>query len=307
MSSFRVLLVGGKDRIPKEFPSILDRGFPPKMLSEVSAATHSALARLSEKGFDAAICWIQSEEELAGVIRIRKTQPDLPVMVVTSIEDAIFADRARQMGASKVIHAGRDLAVLAEHIRLVLESGELHRELAAQTSKARANAKDVSTLAGENRELAMAALAQVRKPGSATFVPLLVDDDSSQALLMLRAFQNCHVLTPLPVLRTGEEAMAYLADVGSSGSRVSTPLPSVLLLDVNLPGKSGLDVLQWIRQQPRLARLPVVMLSCVTDPEIINQAYQLGANSFLVKPTDFQALVQLAAGLQAYWGRVIDP
>ena len=75
-------------------------------------------------------------------------------------------------------------------------------------------------------------------------------------------------------------------------------------MDVELPGKSGLEVLEWIRERPKFSRLPVVMLSCSTNPDHVNRAYQLGANSYLVKPTKFSALVELVAGLRRYWGAI---
>ena len=77
--------------------------------------------------------------------------------------------------------------------------------------------------------------------------------------------------------------------------------PSLLLLDLKLPRKSGLEVLSWMRSQPDLKRLPVVMLSSSNQPEEINSAYDLGANSYLVKPGSMDEFVQLAKAVETYW------
>jgi DNA-binding response OmpR family regulator len=122
------------------------------------------------------------------------------------------------------------------------------------------------------------------------------------ALLMVRAFQRADVYAPLPLLKTGEEAIAYLSAAAPFENRDRFPLPSLLILDCNLPKKSGLDVLEWIGTRPELSRMPVVMLSSSTDPNQINRAYELGVKSYLVKPTGFSGLVELLLGLRSSWG-----
>ena len=104
---------------------------------------------------------------------------------------------------------------------------------------------------------------------------------------MVRAFEKADVFAPLPLLKTGEEAIAYLSAAAPFENRGRFPLPSLLILDCGLPRKSGLEVLEWIRTQPQLARLPVVMLSSSSDPPQINRAYELGVKSYLLKPTSF--------------------
>ena len=132
-------------------------------------------------------------------------------------------------------------------------------------------------------------------------VILLAEDDEDHALLMRRAFQKARILNPLYVVRDGEEAIAYLAGVGAYANRAEYPLPALLLLDLKMPRKSGFDVLEWIRAQPGLSALRVVVLT--TSPEVrdVNLAYRLGANSFLVKPEDFERLVNIVHALKGYW------
>src|SRR5579859_2859916 len=90
-------------------------------------------------------------------------------------------------------------------------------------------------------------------------------------------------------------------------SRTGPPPPSCVLLDVKLPSVSGLDVLGWIRQQPNLKRLPVIMLTSSLLAADINKAYDLGANSYLVKPPDLDSLIDLAKTIDLYWLRTNTP
>ena len=85
------------------------------------------------------------------------------------------------------------------------------------------------------------------------------------------------------------------------GDRGRYPLPALMLLDLKLPGMSGFEVLLWLRQQPGLKRLPVVVLTSSKENTDINRAYELGANSYLVKPASFDALVNIIERLNHYW------
>jgi len=117
---------------------------------------------------------------------------------------------------------------------------------------------------------------------------LLVEDREDDVFLVRRAFEKAYLLNPLQVVRNGEEAVAYLKGEGTYANRAGYPLPSLILLDLKLPGMDGFDVLRWIRQEPNFGSLPVIVLTSSEQIRDVNRAYQLGANSFLVKPTDFQ-------------------
>jgi CheY-like chemotaxis protein len=134
-------------------------------------------------------------------------------------------------------------------------------------------------------------------------LPLLVEDEADQALLLVRAFHKADVFAPLPLMKSGEEAIRYLSGAAPFQNRSRFPLPTLVLLDVNLPGISGLDVLDWIKGEPSLRTLRVVMLSSSSDPVTVNRAYAAGADAFLTKPTSFGALVALVEGLQEHSGR----
>ncbi len=135
-------------------------------------------------------------------------------------------------------------------------------------------------------------------------VILLVEDREDDILLIRKAFERGKITNPLQVLRGGEEAISYLSGVGKFSNRAEYPLPDLLLLDLKMPGIDGFEVLRWIRQNPGLSRMPVVVLSSSEDMRDVNQAYQLGANSFMIKPMDFENVVELGKMLKTYWLRM---
>ncbi|HEY9805145.1 MAG TPA: response regulator [Candidatus Obscuribacterales bacterium] len=134
-------------------------------------------------------------------------------------------------------------------------------------------------------------------PGSV----LLVEDDPNDVLLIQRAFTKASLQLPMQVVDNGEAAVAYLAGKDDYGDRDRYPLPILMLLDLKLPCLSGHEVLAWLRQQPNLKRLPVVVLTSSQEMGDINRAYDLGANSYLVKPVAFNALIDIVKLLDLYW------
>lgn len=130
---------------------------------------------------------------------------------------------------------------------------------------------------------------------------LLVEDNSIDVLLVQRAFRKANLANPFLVLKNGDEAVDYLAGKTPYEDRERYPLPTLMLLDLKLPRRSGLEVLVWLRQQPHLKRLPVVILTSSKETVDINRAYELGANSYLVKPVAFDDLVEMVKALNLYW------
>jgi CheY-like chemotaxis protein len=130
---------------------------------------------------------------------------------------------------------------------------------------------------------------------------LLIEDDPNDVLLTRRAFARLNILNPLHVVEDGDHAVAYLEGGGDYADRSRFPLPVLILLDLKLPRRSGLEVLAWMRGQPGLKRLPVVVLTSSQESADINRAYDLGANSYLVKPVAFESLIEMARALNLYW------
>ena len=130
---------------------------------------------------------------------------------------------------------------------------------------------------------------------------LLVEDDYNDVLLIRRAFRQAKVEPPMSIVNDGDEAVAYLSRQGKYADRQQYPFPLLILLDLKLPRRSGLEVLAWIRQQPELKRLLVVVLTSSQENSDLAQAYDLGANSYLVKPVNFKDFVSLIELIDAYW------
>jgi CheY-like chemotaxis protein len=130
---------------------------------------------------------------------------------------------------------------------------------------------------------------------------LLVEDEPNDVFFMQRAFDKARLLNPLKVVTDGEQAIAYLKGDGLYANRTEYPFPFLMLLDLRLPKRSGFEVLQWVRAQPGLRRLLVVVLTSSKEGPDINQAYDLGANSYLVKPPQAEELTEVLHRLNSYW------
>lgn len=130
---------------------------------------------------------------------------------------------------------------------------------------------------------------------------LLVEDDANDALLIQRAFRKANLANPVVRVEDGEAAVAYLGAQAPYADRAAHPLPALVLLDLNLPRRSGLEVLEWLRGQPGLRRIPVVVLTSSRESRDVNRAYDLGANSYLLKPVAAEALFEMVQTLKLYW------
>lgn len=132
-------------------------------------------------------------------------------------------------------------------------------------------------------------------------VILLVEDNPDDEVLTLRAFQKNKVLNEIVVAHDGAEALDYLLGVGTYAGRDPTALPQLVLLDLKLPKIDGLEVLRCIRADKRTRRLPVVILTSSTEEEDLVRGYDLGCNSYVRKPVDFNQFTDAVRQLSLYW------
>lgn len=132
-------------------------------------------------------------------------------------------------------------------------------------------------------------------------VILLVEDLADDVLLVRSAFAEAKLDIALYVVGDGEEALDYLLGMGKFSDRDEYPLPSLVLLDLKLPRLDGIEVLRWIRLQPNLKALRVIVLTSSEDIFDVNRAYEAGANSFLVKPLEFRNFPAMMRTLAKFW------
>ena len=130
---------------------------------------------------------------------------------------------------------------------------------------------------------------------------MLVEDNEMDVVLTLDAFKEAHLINPIQVARTGEQALDYLAGKGEFQDRVKFPLPELILLDLKLPGISGLDVLKKIKTNPDLKRIPVIILTSSAEEGDRSLGYDRGANSYLVKPISFEGFLEVVGKIKEYW------
>lgn len=130
---------------------------------------------------------------------------------------------------------------------------------------------------------------------------MYVEDRDEDVALLRYAFLHAAIDNPLWVASDGQQAIDYLAGEGEYSNRSEYPLPYIILLDLKLPRRTGLEVLQWIRQQPSIKSLIVIIFSSSVHERDLRRAYDFGANAFLVKPSDVGALRDMCQALKHFW------
>ena len=130
---------------------------------------------------------------------------------------------------------------------------------------------------------------------------LLVEDSPDDAELTIRAFEKSRLVNEVVLVRDGQEALDYLFGTGAHAGRDLSVMPELVLLDLKLPKVGGLEVLRRLRQDPRTRRQPVVVLTSSNEEQDIITSYDLGANSFVRKPVDFEQFLEAARQLGLYW------
>jgi two-component system response regulator len=130
---------------------------------------------------------------------------------------------------------------------------------------------------------------------------LLVEDNPDDQALLLRAMKKNHIANEIVIANDGVEALDYLFGRGKHSGRDMSQQPELVLLDLKLPKVSGFEVLQQLRDDERTRYIPVVVLTSSLEDVDMVRSYDLGANSFVQKPVDFEEFVEAAANLGLYW------
>jgi CheY-like chemotaxis protein len=135
---------------------------------------------------------------------------------------------------------------------------------------------------------------------------LMADDDEDDRLMAREALAESCLTNPLYFVNDGEELMDYLYRRGKYNDPTRYPFPGLVLLDLNMPRKDGREALREIRADPQLRRLPVIVLTTSADEKDVLRSYELGVNSFIVKPVTFEALVEVMRSLGRYWFEIVE-
>ena len=136
---------------------------------------------------------------------------------------------------------------------------------------------------------------------------LLVEDEENDVVFMEMALEKAGLTNEFQVAEDGEEAISYLSGKGQFADRTRFPLPALVFLDLKLPLVMGMDVLKWIRDQPALDTIVVIILTSSQQRSDIQKACALGANSYLVKPSNPAGLVEIVELVKRYWLRLNQP
>lgn len=136
---------------------------------------------------------------------------------------------------------------------------------------------------------------------------LLVEDEENDATLMKMAFKRNNIQNPVQWARDGLEAIAYLNGEGAYADRVRHPFPEVLILDLKMPRMSGLELLAWIREHPEFRVIPTIIMTSSHQDTDIQRAYNLGANTYMIKPSSFEDLARMVKLAHDYWAVSAKP
>ncbi len=135
---------------------------------------------------------------------------------------------------------------------------------------------------------------------------LMADDDDDDKRLTQEALEEGRLINDVRFVANGEELMDYLHRTGKYAPPAETPRPGLILLDLNMPRKDGRTVLKEIKSDPELRQIPVVVLTTSKADEDIFKSYDLGVNSYIVKPVTFEALVDILQTLEKYWFEIVE-
>lgn len=135
---------------------------------------------------------------------------------------------------------------------------------------------------------------------------VIADDDEDDRLLIVEAFRDLRLTNPIVEVGDGEELLDYLRHRGKFAGNNGSPLPGLILLDLNMPRMDGREALKEIKSDPDLRRIPVIVLTTSKAEEDVIRSYDIGANSFIVKPVTAEGFIEVIRSLQRYWLEIVE-
>jgi CheY-like chemotaxis protein len=284
-----ILLFSADSKSREVLPRALEKERP-DLAVEVSARITDALARLDTGAFDAAICCVDSADELAVVIRLKKKKPDLPVVMLSRVQESGFEALAESMGASVVVRKTAGLEATSKSVALALEMRGLLKEQRSHYLRTAELTRDVRRLTRANRKLVEMALG-VAALDQRDFYILHVEDDPDQARLLTRAMARGKLPPFVRTVDSVDSAMLYLEGRGPYRDREQFPMPAIVISDLYLSGRSGLELVDWMRERDETRLIGVIMLTSSDREEDIQDSYRRGANLYVLKRNDDKEIV----------------
>jgi CheY-like chemotaxis protein len=286
-----VLLVS-TDRKSRELLPPAIQAEAPGLSIEALGRIGEALSRLTSTRFDAVVCCADSAEELAHVIRIKKANPNLPIILLSRVPDWGFAALAETFGASIVVTKIGDLRETAGSLALALKTRTLAREQKQHSVRSHQVSQEIRRLSHDNRQLVEMALG-LTAAQQTQFIILMVEGDLARAYSVMETMNHRGLPPILRSVRTAEEAISYLSGHERFADRTRFPLPGLIVSNSALPGKSGLDLLRWVRSNPDAGHLGFIMLTSPHSDQDISRAYEDGANFHLARNGGVNELVDV--------------
>jgi CheY-like chemotaxis protein len=136
---------------------------------------------------------------------------------------------------------------------------------------------------------------------------LIAEDDENDISLLEVALRRAGINNPLQFVQDGEEAIDYLCQRNGFSDRSQFPFPTVVILDIKMPRRGGLEVLQWLREHPECSIIPSIVLSASAEPQDVQKAYELGASTYFQKPTSIDELTEMMRSINQYWNKAVKP
>jgi DNA-binding response OmpR family regulator len=298
--ALRILVAGSP---PEALPS-LARSLQ-ELLSEAivqpAPAPASSLDRAPAESFDAAICRADHPDQLDIVADLQRMQGDLPILLVSQDETPDFRAQALSAGVDSFIPFSRGIEAIEKHLRLLLEMRNAKKLLKDQIVRSEDLISEVIGLMQTNRGLRDAAGRLIQNPGLSRFLPLIIESDSHQAFLMVKALQKADIYCPIPILRTADEAVAYLSGQAPYSNRDRYPMPTAVVLDPVQDETASLKLLRWIRSHERLLHLPVLIVTGQDRVDDHRETFGFLANSYLIKEQELGHIEKLFRLADQYW------
>ena len=271
------------------------------LITHTTATISEALNWLKQGGYDAVFCRIYAPEEVSFLVRIKKVAPTIPIVALTTGNNPGLDDLARDSGADDVQFlkrmpgAGESAPAPFDFIARAKAALTVNHDLRIQGRELVARQRQ---LIARSRILSQEWTDQVKQAFKG-FLPLVVEDNPDQVFFLKRALEKASLPCPLQIMTDGSETIAYLSGEGDFADRDRHPLPTLMILDLRLPKRSGLEVLQWVRRQPHFLRLPIFILT--TSPEHFETAMALGASDYFTKPMESGGLLEVVRAMAVRW------